>query len=82
MPNFVDDLLELPFPKFDDRPLGSADPDTHVVAEEWGEVCQAALDLREKVIDLLDQWTPGTGTVGTLLDGCRHGFRCENHLPW
>lgn len=68
MPNFVDDLLDLPFPKFDDRPLGSADPDTHVVAEEWGEVCQAALDLREKVIDLLDQWTPGTGTVGTLLD--------------
>lgn len=50
MSNFVDDMTDLDFPKFELNPF-SGDPSRAVSAENWNKACQAMLDLRAAVID-------------------------------
>ncbi len=64
MSNFVDDNTALPFPKTDGRPLPvGADPTQWVVADDWNEICQAAVDLRTNVKDPTKTLLPNTAVT-------------------
>lgn len=58
--NFVDDLLDLPFPKRTFVTRKDIPADKKLTAEEWGRVCQASLDMREKIIALLETVAPSS----------------------
>lgn len=66
MSNFVTDVTSLAFPKTDKNPLPSgADPTKYVVAVDWNEVCQAAIDLRTYLLALEARTiSAGTGLSG------------------
>lgn len=70
MPHFVNDETDLNFPKSDKTPLPPGqNPDKYVSADDWNEVCQAAVDLRDyaktnKIVYVSELATGGTGTSG------------------
>jgi FlaG/FlaF family flagellin (archaellin) len=69
MPNFVDDLTSLSYPKLTSRPTAPGQEDYTLRAGDWNELCQAAVDLRGAVLDLRDEVDAlGEVSVGPYVD--------------
>lgn len=67
MSHFIDDETDLPYPKTLSNlvPIGNADP---LDSTDWNTVCQALVDTRERVIDLIDAGST-SGVWGAITGG-------------
>jgi hypothetical protein len=66
MPNFVDDLTSLDYPKVSTRLTEPGKETSTLRATDWNTLCQAAVDLRSAVLDL--QESGGGGTAVNVYD--------------